>query len=163
MCIEWEIMRVSGRGLTLPFFLDTEGGIFGGVVITIATSVFIFSRSYMAQDKYFLRFHLLVLRFVLSILLLISSPSLMRLILGWDGLGVTSYLLVIYFQRSKAYGAGMITALTNRVGDVILLVAISLTLLSGSWLFWLSRSGGFVSAALIVAAITKRAQIPFSA
>lgn len=126
------MLSVCGRGLTLPLLVDMEGGVFTRAVLTIATSVLLFSKRYMRQDKDFLRFHLLVLRFVMSMLLLIRSPSLIRLILGWDGLGVTSYLLVIYFQSPKAYGAGMVTALTNRVGDVVLLVTISLTLISGS-------------------------------
>ena len=86
----------------------------------------------MAHEKHFLRFHLLVLAFVLSMFLLILSPNLVSLLLGWDGLGVTSYLLVIYFQRAKSFNAGLLTALTNRVGDVLILFAIALRLLVGS-------------------------------
>ena len=83
-----------------------------------------FSQAYIAQEKFFLRFHLLVGLFVLSIVLLILSPNLVSLLLGWDGLGVTSYLLVIYFQRSKSFNAGFLTALRNRVGDVLILVSL---------------------------------------
>ena len=82
----------------------------------------------MAAEKHFLRFHLLVMAFVLSIVLLITSPNLVSLLLGLDGLGVTSYLLVIYFQRTKSFNAGLLTALTNRVGDVLILIAIGITL-----------------------------------
>lgn len=80
----------------------------------------------MAGEIFFLRFHLLVLSFIISIILLILSPHLIRILLGWDGLGVTSYLLVIYFQRTKSFNAGLITALTNRIGDVLLLIRVGL-------------------------------------
>lgn len=81
----------------------------------------------MSTDKFFLRFHLLVLSFIASIMLLILSPNLVSMILGWDGLGVTSFLLVIYFQRVKANNAGIITALRNRVGDALIIVSIALS------------------------------------
>jgi len=80
----------------------------------------------MANEKHFVRFHLLVLRFIGSIVLLIISPNLIRILLGWDGLGVTSYLLVIYFQTNKSYNAGIVTALRNRVGDALIMVRIAL-------------------------------------
>ncbi|GLH16804.1 NADH-ubiquinone oxidoreductase chain 5 [Gryllus bimaculatus] len=60
---------------------------------------------------------------------------------GWDGLGLVSYCLVIYYQNVKSYNADMIKALSNRIGDVALLLSIA-------WIL------GY--------AITKKTQIPFS-
>ena len=57
---------------------------------------------------------------------MILSPNLIRLLLGWDGLGVTSYLLVCYYIREKRFNARILTALTNRVGDVGILLCIGL-------------------------------------
>ena len=45
------------------------------------------------------------------------SPNIIRLLLGWDGLEVTSYLLVIFYQSNKSYNADIITVLTNRLGE----------------------------------------------
>jgi NADH-ubiquinone oxidoreductase chain 5 len=56
---------------------------------------------------------------------MIISPNLISILLGWDGLGLVSYCLVIYFQNIKSYNAGMLTAISNRIGDVALLVAIA--------------------------------------
>jgi NADH-ubiquinone oxidoreductase chain 5 len=61
-----------------------------------------YSKEYIKEEAFFLRFHLTLLRFVLSIILLVYRTNLVSIILGWDGLGVTSYLLVIYYQRSKS-------------------------------------------------------------
>jgi len=55
----------------------------------------------------------------------------MALLLGWDGLGLTSFILVIYYQNNKSLAAGLITAFSNRVGDALLLIAIALTLNQG--------------------------------
>jgi len=110
----------------------------------------------------------LVLLFIIRIFLLILRPNLISILLGWDGLGVTSYLLVIFYQRPKSYNAGIITAITNRLGDVGILLTIRLLLLKGSWSFfsyWWEIDFLFqlIIAILITARITKRAQIPFSA
>lgn len=81
------------------------------------------------------RFMLLLLAFVTSIGFLIFSPNLIRLLLGWDGLGLVSYCLVIYYQNYKSLNAGILTVLSNRVGDVFILVAIGYVLNYGDWRF----------------------------
>lgn len=91
----------------------------------ISSIVIFYSNEYIEGDKNINRFILLVLIFVFSIMLLIIRPNLIRILLGWDGLGLVSYCLVVYYQNSKSYNAGIITALINRIGDVALLIAIA--------------------------------------
>jgi NADH-ubiquinone oxidoreductase chain 5 len=122
----------------------------------------------MAGDTFYSRFILIVLLFVTRIRLLILSPNLIRILLGWDGLGVTSYLLVVYYQSEKSFNAGIVTALTNRLGDAGLLVIIGITLRRGSWAFafFNQRQDFFaagVAVVLILVSMTKSAQVPFSA
>lgn len=112
--------------MEVPFLLDKYSLLFGRVVSFIAFSVTMFSEAYIASDKYYTRFHILVYLFVFSIYLLIFSPRMVRLFLGWDGLGVRSYFLVIYFENRKSFNAGILTALRNRVGDVFFLLRLPL-------------------------------------
>ena len=67
---------------------------------------------------------------------LIISPNIISILLGWDGLGLVSYLLVICYQNVRSYGAGMLTVLSNRIDDVALLMVISWLINFGSWSVW---------------------------
>lgn len=86
--------------------------------------------------------------------------------MGWDGLGIVSFILVIYYQNSKSLAAGIITAITNRIGDVIILLSIGITLNQGHWnvmSMWVFDDYFWIQVLIITtAALTKRAQIPFS-
>jgi NADH-ubiquinone oxidoreductase chain 5 len=53
--------------------------------------------------------------FVVSIIFLIISPNVINILLGSDGLGLVSYLLVIYHQNVRSYGAGMLTVLSIKL------------------------------------------------
>jgi len=128
-----------------------------------------YSVDYMHTERDLSRFGWLVLLFVISIMLLIFSPNLISLLLGWDGLGLVSYCLVIYYQNVRSYNAGIITVLSNRIGDVALLLGISWLVCWGGWdIFRINLLGGegslfWIIIFSIIAAITRRAQIPFSA
>jgi len=137
-------------------------------VCLISSRVAAFSHSYMSLSAGFSKFHLLVARFIFSIILLILSPNLITLMLGWDGLGVSSFFLVIFYKRNKAFNAGILTAFTNRVGDALILISFSLFLPFSSFtvpVAGLERFSPayFIRGVLVVAARTKRAQVPFRA
>lgn len=138
---------------------------FGRVVLFISGSVLLFTSTYMGNDPFLPRFVFLVLLFVLSMCFLIFIPNLVTLLLGWDGLGLVSFLLVVYYQNHKSLGAGIITVLTNRIGDVIILLRIGWFLSQGHWnVLFLERDGlsCFIVFSIFVAGLTKRAQVPFS-
>nr|QXU60612.1 NADH dehydrogenase subunit 5 [Dendronereis chipolini] len=163
--VEWQIMDVYSAKLSMPVIIDPAGTLFMCTVLTIAASVMQFTKSYMAHEKFLDRFVLLVMLFVMSMLILILFPNMITLLLGWDGLGITSFVLVIYYQNPKSLGAGMITALTNRIGDVMILLSIALSFNQGHWLIINMHSSNFDTAIILmimVAAMTKSAQMPFS-
>jgi len=98
---------------------------FMGFVLLISSMIILYITYYIAGDKHFYRFTILVYLFVLSIIFLILSPNIIRILLGWDGLGLVSYCLVIYYQNTKSANAGILTILSNRIGDVAILLRIS--------------------------------------
>lgn len=155
--------------ILITVFLDWISFFFISFVLLISAFVIYYRIEYIRRDLFINRFIFLVVLFVFSIIFLILRPNLIRILLGWDGLGLVSYCLVIYFQNVKSYNAGILTALSNRVGDVALLIAIAWILNIGSWrfIFYLefiknSLFFKFVGILVILAAFTKRAQIPFS-
>nr|YP_010318381.1 NADH dehydrogenase subunit 5 [Amalda mucronata]ULC82874.1 NADH dehydrogenase subunit 5 [Amalda mucronata] len=162
---EWSIIQVSSCSMTFMFILDPISLSFSNVVCLISGCVMMFSSSYMSHDPFLKRFTWLVMLFVLSMNLLVFIPSLPALLLGWDGLGIVSFALVIYYQNMKSLGAGMITVLANRIGDVMILISIGLLVLQGHWSIvsmWDYHLTSWTALTLTLAAMTKSAQIPFS-
>jgi NADH-ubiquinone oxidoreductase chain 5 len=70
--------------------------LFIGFVFIIVSLVVLYSDDDMFGDLNIFQFIMMVLIFVVSIIFLIVSPNVIRILLGWDGLGLVSYLLVIY-------------------------------------------------------------------
>nr|YP_009406921.1 NADH dehydrogenase subunit 5 [Typhlatya pearsei]ASA39444.1 NADH dehydrogenase subunit 5 [Typhlatya pearsei] len=167
--IEWEIVTLSSGSLEMTLIFDWMSLLFLSFVSFISAMVMFYSGGYMAGDMNMDRFMYLVLGFVCSMVFLIVSPNLISILLGWDGLGLVSYVLVIYYQNEKSAGAGMLTALSNRVGDVAILISIAMMFDLGGWGFIFYNESGFTEGIegliflIIVAGITKSAQIPFSA
>nr|YP_009244944.1 NADH dehydrogenase subunit 5 [Amynthas pectiniferus]AMO27068.1 NADH dehydrogenase subunit 5 [Amynthas pectiniferus] len=163
--IEWVMFNISTTPVMMTIIVDPTGTMFSATVLLISANVLKFSTIYMKDDKFIDRFTVLVLLFVLSMNMLIFFPHLMILLLGWDGLGLVSFILVIYYQNPKSLAAGMITALTNRIGDVMLLLSIAWTLNQGQWNIihmWESEFITWQGGAIMLAAMTKSAQMPFS-
>nr|YP_009471355.1 NADH dehydrogenase subunit 5 [Sibylla pretiosa]AVE15492.1 NADH dehydrogenase subunit 5 [Sibylla pretiosa] len=168
--IEWEVVSLNSSSIVMTLLLDWMSLLFMSFVMLISSLVILYSEDYMLGDVTLSRFIFLVLMFVLSMIFLIISPNLISILLGWDGLGLVSYCLVIYYQNVKSYNAGMLTALSNRVGDVALLMAIAWMLNFGSWnyIFYLDCMMNdyelcLISSLVVLAGMTKSAQIPFSA
>nr|YP_009170626.1 NADH dehydrogenase subunit 5 [Phlebotomus chinensis]ALF07242.1 NADH dehydrogenase subunit 5 [Phlebotomus chinensis] len=167
--IEWEVITLGSLNIVMTLILDWMSLMFMSFVLLISSLVIYYSKDYMAEDNNINRFIILVLMFVCSMMLLIISPNLISILLGWDGLGLVSYCLVIYFQNVKSYNAGMLTALSNRLGDVAFLLAIAWMLNYGSWnyIYYLDMMNNdlemlIIGGLIMLAAMTKSAQIPFS-
>nr|YP_010304998.1 NADH dehydrogenase subunit 5 [Semidalis macleodi]ULR86829.1 NADH dehydrogenase subunit 5 [Semidalis macleodi] len=168
--VEWELISINSFNLIMILLLDWMSMLFSSLVLYISSMVIFYSKGYMESDKDINRFILLVSMFVLSMMFLIISPNLISILLGWDGLGLVSFVLVIYYQNVKSFNAGMLTILSNRIGDVMILLSIAWVLNYGSWnyifymnkLFYVNNNMFYIMLMLMVAAMTKSAQIPFS-
>nr|QVL28689.1 NADH dehydrogenase subunit 5 [Eristalinus viridis] len=167
--LEWEVVSMNSMSIVMTFLFDWMSLMFMSFVLFISSLVIYYSKEYMSSDVNINRFIMLVLLFVFSMMMLIISPNLVSILLGWDGLGLVSYCLVIYFNNVKSFNAGMLTALLNRIGDVALLMAIAWMLNYGGWnyIYYLEfmkndMEMGVVGSLVMLAAMTKSAQIPFS-
>uniref|UniRef100_UPI0031F3BC02 NADH dehydrogenase subunit 5 n=1 Tax=Yangiella montana TaxID=3141511 RepID=UPI0031F3BC02 len=164
--LDYEFFSINSMIVSVSLFLDDISFLFMGCVLMISSMVVLYSHVYMGGDVFKNRFLYLVILFVISMLLLIVSPNLFSILLGWDGLGLISYCLVIYFNNFKSYSAGMLTILTNRIGDVAILIALAFILNFGSYHYsYISVNflySGLMVFMLVLAAFTKSAQVPFS-
>lgn len=167
--LEINLLSLNSCSLVISILLDWISLLFIRFVLFISSIVIFYREEYMFGDLTINRFILLVVIFVLSIILLIISPNLISILLGWDGLGLVSYCLVIYYQNVKSFNAGILTVLTNRIGDVALLISIVWLINFGSFnyvnyldIYKRSLIIQLISFLIVLAAFTKRAQIPFS-
>nr|AZL35827.1 NADH dehydrogenase subunit 5 [Cosmoscarta heros] len=163
---EWLIVMLNSSSIYMSIILDWMSLIFMSFVLLISSLVIYYSVEYMDIDFNINRFFYLVMMFVLSMMFLIISPNLVSILLGWDGLGLISYCLVIYYQNINSYNAGMLTCLMNRVGDLALLICIAWMMNFGSWhyVFYLNSMFNFdlIIWMIILASFTSSAQLPFS-
>ena len=167
--VEW-VLRGASISFSVTILLDFIACFFLSVVFLISSCVVWYRRAYISRDINADRFILIVLGFVVSMALLITSPNIFSVLLGWDGLGLISYCLVVYYPTPKSSRAGMLTVISNRIGDVCILVTIGLFVSIGDFVFplWVicslqENQSSVLGPLIIVAAITKRAQVPFSA
>lgn len=147
------------------FLFDFYSIVFLSFVMLISSVVIVYMRYYIAGDNSEIRFSVLVLLFIISMGVLILSPSFLRIIVGWDGLGVSSFLLVIYYINRSSLRSGLVTIYTNRFGDVAMILAFFYLFERGGSLLETLMGEDIMMVAffvLILGGITKRAQIPFS-
>nr|YP_009441845.1 NADH dehydrogenase subunit 5 [Ips sexdentatus]AOY39598.1 NADH dehydrogenase subunit 5 [Ips sexdentatus] len=161
----FDLMGVTFEGV---FYFDWKTFCFMSFVLFISSMILNYSSEYMLDDKNLKRFIFLMIMFVCSMMMLILNLNLVSILIGWDGLGLVSYALVVYYQNTKSNSAGMLTALSNRIGDAAIIMAIAYSVHFGSFnfLFYLDFEKNFslsMSLMLIIlAAMTKSAQLPFS-
>nr|ALO64771.1 NADH dehydrogenase subunit 5 [Andrena bicolor] len=159
---EWTIYFVSSMSFNVMIYVDYISLIFLSVVLIISSMVLLYSIDYMSGDKTIDRLKYLIFLFVVSMCLMILSPNVLSILLGWDGLGLISYCLVIYYQSDVAYNSGMLTILCNRLGDIGLLMLICFGSFIGSWNLMLYSFNFYMFLFIFMAMFTKSAQMPFS-
>lgn len=140
-------------------------------VTGIAALIHVYSIGYMHGDPKFARFFLYLNLFVFSMLVLVLGDSLLLTFVGWEGVGLCSYLLISFWFTEEANAvAGKKAFVTNRIGDFGFMVAIFLTFLTVGSLSYdevLPAAGSMatstvtaIAALLFIGAVGKSAQIP---
>nr|BCP51379.1 ND5 [Valvata hokkaidoensis] len=163
--VEIELFSLGTSMFSFILISDFISISFSMLIAIISSMVLIFGDYYMKEDPFYTRFFWIVFIFVLSMNFLIFIPSLPSLLLGWDGLGISSFVLIIYYQNNKSLGAGVHTLLLNRIGDVLILLSFIFMMSLGHWnisYLWNSPMNLYLIVMITIAAMTKSAQVPFS-
>lgn len=157
------LINLNIINIPFRFIIDWISCLFLRTVIIISRIILIF-RVYYIPTKEHKKFSLILIIFVLSIIILIIRNNIFLVLLGWDILGLSSYILVIYYQNNSSSGSGSITLLRNRIGDIFILLSIGIILFNSIWELNMNESFPLIIILiLILTRCTKRAQFPFSA
>lgn len=107
------------------FLFDTLTAVMCVVVTLVSCLVIIFSCSYMIGDPHFIRFLSYLKLFTVAMLILVTADNYIQLFVGWEGVGLSSFLLIsFWFTRLQASKAAIQAMLLNRVGDVGLALGV---------------------------------------
>lgn len=114
----WPFMPVAGLDLSLGLLLDPLAITFLLVITGVGTLIHVYSMGYMHGDDGYARYFALLNLFVASMMVLVLADSFLLMFVGWEGVGVCSYLLIGFWYRQKANGdAGRKAFVVNRIGD----------------------------------------------
>lgn len=113
--------------LTLDWFFsfDKLSSIMCCVVLIVSFFVHLFSHYYLRNDPHQIRFFAYLSIFTFFMLFLVTSGSFFQMIVGWEGVGLTSFLLInFWFTRLEANKAALKAVAMNRIGDCGLIFAL---------------------------------------
>ncbi len=117
----------SGEMIRMRYVLDPLSGVMLLVVTGIGTLIHVYSSGYMSHDGSYARFFAYLNLFIFAMLNLILGDSLVLLFLGWEGVGLASYLLIGFWFTNGTYAfAGRKAFIVNRIGDAGLLLGMSI-------------------------------------
>ena len=95
------------------------------IVTGVGLCIFVFATGYMHGDPGFYRFFAYMGLFMFSMLVLVMGSNFLMMFVGWEGVGLCSYLLIgYYFDRQEAANASRKAFITNRIGDFGFALAI---------------------------------------
>ncbi|MEE4251244.1 MAG: NADH-quinone oxidoreductase subunit L [Alcanivoracaceae bacterium] len=170
----WTWMTVGGLSVDIGFHIDGLTVVMMSVITGIGFLIHVYSVEFMWEDASFSRFFSYMNLFVGSMLLLVMADNLLLLFLGWEGVGMCSYLLVGFWYRDPANGAAARKAfIVTRVGDALMALGLFLLftelgtldiqpLMAAAQLNW--EIGGtlpvLATALLLGGAVGKSAQLP---
>ncbi|HKN85956.1 MAG TPA: NADH-quinone oxidoreductase subunit L [Nitrospiraceae bacterium] len=125
--ILWKWMDVSGFSPAIAFHLDALSLIMILVITFVGFLIHVYSSEFMIHDEGYRRFFAYMNLFVASMLTLVLADNLLLLYLGWEGVGLCSYLLIGFWYRESANGrAAQKAFIVTRIGDTAFAIGLFL-------------------------------------
>jgi len=132
----WTWMNVGGFRADFGFAMDRLSGIYACFITFVGFLIHVFATGYMHGDKGFYRFFAYLNLFMFMMLTLVLADNILLMFVGWEGVGLCSYLLIgYYFDRREAGDAAKKAFVANRVGDWGVVLGIML-------IFWVTSAAG---------------------
>ncbi len=123
----WEWVNTGGLSLSISFYLDALSVIMVLVVSVVGFLIHLYSTGFMARDDGYSRFFSYMNLFVGSMLTLVLAGNLLLLFLGWEGVGLCSYLLIGFWYRETQNGYAALKAfIVTRIGDTAMAIGLFL-------------------------------------
>src|SRR3569623_304899 len=133
----WSWLEVGGFKAELAFRLDSLSAVMILIITFVGTWIHIYSMGYMAHDKGYHRYFGYLNLFTGSMLILVLAANLPVMFIGWEGVGLCSFLLIGFWYENDAYAyAGRKAFVVNRIGDFMFLLGMFL-------LYWAVKSLDF--------------------
>ena len=170
----WTWLDVAGFAPTIGFYLDAVSVTWLLVITFVGFLIHLYSTEHMEHDEGFTRFFMYLNLFVASMLVLVLADNLLLLYLGWEGVGLCSYLLISFWHKDpQNVYSGRKAFIVTRVGDTAMIAGLFLLftqlgtlqiqpLMRAAEEAWTPNSGVAVAAALLLlgGAVGKSAQVP---
>jgi len=123
----YDWISVGGFNIGIGYLIDKFSSIMLVVVLSISSIVHLYSIDYMKEEKDFKRFFSYIALFTFSMVLLVISNNLIQLFIGWEGVGLVSYLLIgFFYKKQSAIKANLKAFLINRIGDMFFILGIAM-------------------------------------